>query len=40
MDAIGKENSMKKIKNAGKGRITEKIPRKLRNSWVSRLRYS
>lgn len=31
---------MKKIKNAGKGKITEKIPRKLRNIWVSRLRYS
>lgn len=31
---------MKRIKNAGKGRITEKIPRKLRNFWVSRLRHS
>lgn len=40
VDVIGKENSMKRIKNAGKGRITEKIPRKLRNFWVSRLRHS
>lgn len=30
---------MKKIKNAGKGKITEKIPRKARNFWVSKLRY-
>lgn len=31
---------MKKIKNAGKGKIAEKIPRKLRYFWVSRLRDS
>lgn len=28
----------KKIKNAGKGQLTEKIPRQIRSRWVSRLR--
>lgn len=31
---------MKRIKNAGKGKLTEKIPRKIRYFWVSTLRYS